>query len=213
MNRIVVAAATLAAVLAAASPARAQVFGQLVSAEIMPTGAHQAGFYLNASDRVLGGLAQLRLSFYPSVDFGFQGGLARVTWEGTDRTTLRLGADIRAGLAHSGEGFPLDISAGGALGVETSDNYHVLTLMPTAVASRSFMVGTSGSISPYLGLGISFQSVDATSTNQSYLSLPTRVGADFQVMPGMRLTGEMQFPVGGGFNQSFGVATGVNLAF
>ena len=213
MNRVFAAAVFLAAMCALASPARAQVFGQLVSAEIMSTGSHDAGFYLNASDRVLGGLTQLRLSFYPNVDFGFQGGLARVTWEGTDRTTLRLGADIRAGLTHSGEGFPLDIAAGGALGVETSDSYHVLTLMPSAVASRSFMVGKSGSISPYLGVGISFQSVDATATSQSYLSLPTRLGADFQVMPGMRLTGEMEFPVGGGFNQSFGVATGVNLAF
>jgi hypothetical protein len=32
-------------------------------------------------------------------------------------------------------------------------------------------------------------------------------------MPGMSLSAEMQFPVGDGFNESFGVVTGVNLPF
>jgi len=167
MKRMIPAAAVLAA-LFAASPATAQVFGQLTSAEILPLNGHLAGFYLNASDNALGGLAQLRLSLYPGIDFGFQGGLQRVAWQGTDRTTLRLGGDLRTAIAHSGEGFPFDIALGGGLGVETSDNYHVLTLMPCGVVGRSYGVGQNGSISPYLGLGISFANVDAGATTRPF---------------------------------------------
>jgi len=213
MKRIHCAAAVLAVALLAAGPASAQVFGQLTGAEVLPLNGHQAGFYLGAGDNVLGGLAQLRMSLYPGMDFGFQGGLARVTWEGSDRTTLRLGADLRSAIAHSGEGFPFDIAAGGALAVETSDDYHVLTLMPTGVVSRSYAVGQNGGISPYVGLGISFANVDAGGVRQTFLSLPTRIGAEFHVMPGMRLTAEMQFTMGNGFNDSFGLMTGVNLPF
>jgi len=74
-------------------------------------------------------------------------------------------------------------------------------------------VGQNGSIAPYLGLGISFANVDAGTTRQTFLSLPLRLGADFRVMPGMSLTAEMQIPIGDGFNDSFGVMTGVNLPF
>ena len=213
MKRIVPAAALIAAAIFAPGPAAAQVYGQLTSAEILPLNGHAAGFYLNASDNTLGGLAQLRMSLYPGIDFGFQGGLQRVSWQGSDRTTLRLGGDLRAAIAHSGEGFPFDIAAGGALGVETSDNYHVLTLMPTGVMSRSLGVGQNGSIAPYLGLGISFANVDAGATRQTFLSIPLRLGADFRVMPGMSLSAEAQIPLGDGFNDSFGVMTGVNLPF
>lgn len=213
MKRIAGTAAMLAAALLVAVPATAQVFGQLMSAEVLPLNGHSAGFYLNAGDNALGGLAQLRMSLYPGFDFGFQGGLQRISWKNVDRTTLRLGGDLRASVAHSGEGFPFDVAVGGGLGVETSDNYHVLTLMPSGVVSHSYGVGQNGSISPYLGLGISFANVDAGSTSQTFLSLPLRLGADFRVMPGMSLAAEMQIPIGDGFNDSFGVMTGVNLPF
>ena len=213
MKRIRRAAVVLAVALLAAGPASAQVFGQLTGAEVLPLQGHQAGFYLGAGDNVLGGLAQLRMSLYPGIDFGFQGGLARVTWGGSDRTTLRLGGDLRTAITHSGEGFPFDIAAGGALAVETSDNYHVLTLMPTGVVSRSFGVGQNGGISPYLGLGISFANVDVGTIRQTFLSLPARLGAEFHVMPGMRLAAEMQIPIGNSFNESFGLMTGINLPF
>ena len=211
MKRMHRAAVVFAVALLAAAPASAQVFGQFSGAEVLPLNGHQAGFYLNAGDNVLGGLAQLRMSLYPGIDFGFQGGLARVTWQGADRTTLRLGGDLRAAVASSGEGFPVDVAVGGALSVETSDNYHVLTLMPTGVVSRSYAVGRNGGISPYLGLGISFANVDAGTTRQTFLSLPARLGGEFHVMPGMILTTELQIPLGNGFNDSFGLLMGINL--
>jgi len=208
-----IAAALLAATALGAAPARAQVYGAFSSAEILPLNGHQAGFYLTASDHTLGGLAQLRMSFYPGIDFGFQGGLARVSFAGGDKTTLRLGTDVRVGLTHAGEGYPLDISVGGGLGVESSDGYHVLTLMPSAVVSRPFAMGENGSIAPYAGLGLSFANVDAGPTQQTFVSLPLRLGADLRIMPGLRLTAEMQIPIGDTFNDSFGVLTGVNLPF
>jgi len=207
------AAASLAAVLAAAPPALAQVYGTYASAEILPVNGHQAGFFLNASDRTLAGLAQLRLSFYPGIDFGFQGGLARVSWKQGDRTTLRLGSDLRIAVAHAGEGFPFDIALDGGLGVESSDSYHVLTLMPGAVASRPISMGENGSIAPYVGLGLAFANVDAGATQQTFVTLPLRLGADLRIMPGMRLSAELQIPIGNAFNESVGVATGVNLPF
>ncbi len=208
-----VAALLAASILLATAPAAAQVFGQFSSAEVLPMNGHEAGFFLNAGDNTLGGLGQLRLSFYPGIDFGFQGGLSRVTWQGVDRTTLRLGADLRVAVGHSGEGFPFDISVGGGLGVETSDDYHVLTLMPSGVMSRSWTLGQSGSIAPYLGLGLSFAHADAGSTNETFLSLPLRLGADLRGMPGMRLSAELQAPLGDSFNDDVGVLTGVKLAF
>ena len=98
-----------AACFGAASPASAQVFGTFASADILPINAHQVGFYLQASDRTLSGLAQLRLSMYPGLDFGFQGGLARVSWEGNDIVTLRsqilcrVESDAVSATGHVGE--------------------------------------------------------------------------------------------------------------
>jgi len=207
------AALCAAACFGAASPASAQVFGTFASADILPINSHQVGFYLQASDRTLSGLAQLRLSMYPGMDFGFQGGLARVSWEGNDIVTLRLGTDLRVGVANAGEGFPLDIAVGGALGVETSDSYHVLTLLPMAVVSRPFTFGQSGSVSPYAGLGISFANVDANTTRETFVSFPLRLGADVRVVPGLRVSAELQIPMGGAFNEDFGILTGVNLPF
>src|SRR4029077_6858714 len=62
----------LAATPALVRPAAAQVWGQYTSAETVPVNGHMFGGYLHASSNFLGLLAQLRLSFYPNVDFGFQ---------------------------------------------------------------------------------------------------------------------------------------------
>ena len=64
----------LLVLLAAPVTAGAQVFGQYMGAEIVPVGGHLFGGYLQASQDQLGLLGQLRLSFYPGVDFGFHGG-------------------------------------------------------------------------------------------------------------------------------------------
>ena len=92
MNRIrLIFACALA--LALPRAASAQVFGQFIGATPLPVNAHLFGAYLQSSENVLGLLGQLRLSFYPGVDFGFAGGFARQDFKGGNRTTLRLGTD------------------------------------------------------------------------------------------------------------------------
>ena len=212
--RPAITAAALSLAIFAAVPASAQVFGTLGSAERVPMNGHIVGAYLNASNDVLGMFGQLRLSFYEGIDFGFQGGLSRVSVEGgADRTAVRLGTDIGFMTARAGPNFPVDLALGGGLGVESSDDYHVLTLMPSAIASRTFAMGQNGSIAPYLGIGLSFSNVDAQSTKQTYTYLPVRIGGDLRVMPGIRFVAEMQFAVGNTYTDDFGIATGVNLPF
>ena len=52
----------------------AQVFGQYTGANPLEPNQHLFGAYLHTSDSVLGAVGQLRLSFFPGIDFGFQGG-------------------------------------------------------------------------------------------------------------------------------------------
>jgi hypothetical protein len=214
MIRTIRAALLLAALLPlAATPAHAQVFGQLTSAEIIPINGHEFGGYFNVSDNVVGMLGQLRMSFYPGVDFGFQGGLSRLNVVAGDRTSLRLGTDVRVGAARASESFPVDLAIGGGLGVETSDRYHVLTLMPSAVASRPYALGQSASVSPYLGVGLSFRSIDVASTRENDFSIPLRLGADLKAMPGVRIAAELQVSVANSFGDNVGFAAGVNMPF
>ena len=75
--------------------AGAQAFGQFTAAQTLPVNGHLAGGYIQSSSSQLGVLGQLRLSFYPGVDFGFQGGFSRHDYAGGDRTTLSLGTDLK----------------------------------------------------------------------------------------------------------------------
>ena len=53
------------------------------------------------------------MSFYPDVDFGFQGGLSRQQFESSDRTTVNaLGADLKYAVAKPSERLPLAIAIG-----------------------------------------------------------------------------------------------------
>jgi hypothetical protein len=208
------AAAMLVAALAAATPARAQVFGQFTGATPVAPNGHLFGAYLNVSENVLGGMAQLRLSFYPNLDFGFQGGLTRLD-PGTSAslTTLRLGADLRWQVSHAGEGSAMDIAVGGALGVETADNLKVVSLGPSVVASRTMTVGEGGGIVPYAGAALNFSSRDAFGIEDSDLSVPLRLGMEARLTPELRVVAELQLFIADRYNDDVGFATGVNLPF
>lgn len=208
------AAALLVAALGAATPARAQVFGQFSGAETVPTNGHVFGAYLTASDNVVGGLAQLRLSFYPNVDFGFQGGLTRLSPGGTSAslTTLRLGGDLRWQVAHRAEGASMDVAVGAVLGVEVADNLKNITVGPTVVASRKLGAG-SGGIVPYAGMGLLFISRDAFGIQDSDISVPLRLGLEARLTQELRIVAELQLYVADRYNDDVGFATGVNLPF
>lgn len=207
------AIALAAAGIAVALPARAQTFGQFTSAEILPTNGRLFGAYVVASESVASLLGHLRLSFYPGIDFGFQGGLSRQDFPSGDRTTLRLGTDFKVGVRQQSESMPVAISVGGGLSVETGDNFSVLSLGPMAVVSHAFPTSERTSITPYAGLGMAFTNIDVGDTSDNDVSFPLRVGAEFGVMPGMSLMGEMQFNLSDSFGDDFGFSAGVNMPF
>jgi len=189
--------------------ARAQVFGQYTGAQVVPVGGHLFGGYLQASKDQLGLLAQLRLSFYPGVDFGFHGGLTRIQVGSTDRTSVRIGGDVKFQLVNRGA---MLISAGGALGVETGDDFSVLTLGPTVVASQRFPIGT-GAITPYGGLGLLFSNLDVLGEQDTDFSIPFRFGAEWELSPELKMVTEIQLRASDQVNDDFSLAIGVNLPF
>lgn len=205
--------ALLLASLVPATPARAQVFGNFTPAEILPVNSRLGGVYVNVSHDVVGALGQLRLSFYPNVDFGFQGGLSRLDLGATTKTSLRLAADMRFGVVKAGAGAPVDVAVGGGLGVETSDRYSVFRVGPSAVASRSFPFSSRSSVAPYVGAMLCFTSSDIEDVSKTDFSMPIRLGVELRAISGMRLTGEIQLRAGGDPDEHTAFSAGVNLPF
>ena len=213
MTRLLATALTALATAACPVLARAQVFGQFTSAETLPVNGHLFGAYLNASENFFGLLAQLRLSFYPDLDFGFQGGLTRIDAQGTDATTLRLGADFKYLVLRAQQGAPVDVGVGAGLGVETGDNLSVLTLGPSLVASRNLALGSSTGITPFLGVGLLFANLDVFDHEFTDFSVPFRFGSEFRLSQELRVAAEFQFRVKDDFNDDVSFVTGVNLPF
>ena len=211
----ILAAVLAIAALVHAGPARAQAFGQYTGANVVPVNGHVFGAYLNVSDHVIGGLAQLRLSFYPNLDFGFHGGLSRLdpVVNFGARTTLRLGGDLRWQVAGISETFPADLAIGASLAVETADQFKVLTLGPSAVASRTLGGADGGRFVPYAGLALNFTSRDAFGIEDTDISVPLRLGLEARLSPELRLIAELQLFVADHYNDDVGFATGVNLPF
>lgn len=207
--------AAVAAVLIGGAPARAQVFGQYVPADILPVNSRLGGAFVDFSSHNTGLTGQLRLSFYPNVDFGFQGGFVRYqAGGGTDKSAVRLGADIRFGASKATEALPVDIAVGGALGVTSGDNYHILQLGPSVVASRVFpFSGGNSSIVPFAGAMLSFANVDIRGESETDFSVPLRLGAEVRAMPGVRVTGELDLRINDDFQDHSGFSLGVNLPF
>jgi hypothetical protein len=204
------AALVAAVLLLAPTIGRAQVYGQFTGAETVPMGGHVFGAYLHASQDIFGLLGQLRLSFYPNVDFGFHGGITRIQFGSSDRTTLRLGGDVKFQVIKAGA---VDLSAGGAVGVETGDEISVLTIGPTMVASKTFPMGATGGITPYAGLGLLFSNVDVRSNQTTDFSVPFRFGSELKLSPELKLVAEIQLRANDEVNDDFSFLTGVNLPF
>lgn len=201
--------ALLAGLLLAPATAKAQVYGQFTGAETVPPGGHEFGAYVNASQNLLGLVSQLRLSFYPNIDFGFHGGLNRISIGTKDRTTLRVGGDVKFVVSKGGA---VDVSAGGALGVETGDAISVLTVGPSVVVSRTFTIGNGG-FTPYGGAAILFSNIDISDKQDTDFSIPFRFGSEFKLSPEIKLVAEIQLRANDEINDDFAFVTGVNLPF
>ena len=202
----------LAGGLLLATQAHAQLPSPYTGATVLPVNGHMVGGYLPLSQNLVGLLGQLRLSFYPGVDFGFQGGLARMDRDAGNRTLVHLGTDLKISLLKSTEQQPYDIAAGGGLGVRIGDNFSVLSLGPTVVVSRSWHRGETGEISPFAGVGFAFSSLSGDQSETDF-SMPVRVGSEFGISPVARLVTEFEFRLGDDFNDDVGFSAGMNFPF
>lgn len=201
------------AALASPVVARAQTYGQFGNPRPVPVNEHVGGAYLQSSENVLAILTQLRMSFYPDVDFGFMGGIARQDFGDDDITTLRLGADIKYEVMKGASERAPSVSIGGALGVETGDNFNILSLGPTVVLCWDLQSVGGGAITPYAGAGVLFSNINVDPADDSDMSFPLRFGADFRINPALVLNGELQFRLSDDFNDDFGFSVGVNAPF
>jgi hypothetical protein len=204
---------SLLAIALLAPAAQSQSFGQYGGAEPLPVNGRVFGVYLNASDNVVGILSQLRLSFYPGIDFGFQGGLARTDFGSSNKTTLRLGGDLKGLVSRAGEQGPLDVSVGGHLGVDIGDKYNVLRLGPTVFVSRTFVTEQGTGIVPYGSIGLTFARVSVGDTDETDFSFPIRFGAELRAMPEFRFLAELQVNAGDQTSDDVALVAGVNLPF
>jgi len=105
-----------ASLLAIAAPTLAQVHGALSEARVVPVNARLGAAYLQFDKSSATLMGQLRLSFYPNLDFGFLGGLSRIDLGDNTRTSVRLAGDFRGQMATQGSAFPVNIVLGGTIG-------------------------------------------------------------------------------------------------
>ena len=203
----------LAAVLSWPAAVSAQSFGQFTGAQTLAANTHLGGGYVQSSSSVLGLLAQLRMSFYPGVDFGFQGGFARQNYPGGDRTTLRLGADLKYQVVQPTADYPYSVSIGGGLGVESGDHWNIISVGPSVVSSRSFQGNGDLVFTPFVSAGVLFSNFNVGPFNQSDVSLPLRLGSEMRLNSQLALTGELQLRLGDDFNDDVGFSLGVNSPF
>ncbi len=203
----------VAGALALPAAASAQAFGQFQSAQTLAVNGRLVGGYIQSSSNQLGLLGQLRLSFYPGVDFGFQGGFARQNYRGGDRTTLRLGGDLKYQVVQPTSEYPYSVSVDGGLGVETGDHWSVLSVGPSLVSSRSFAGNGDLVFTPFASVGLMFNNINVGPLNDTDLTLPVRVGSELRLNPQLSLTAELDLRLSDSFYDDVGFSVGVSSPF
>lgn len=209
MKRLIVLLA--AAGLAAASPALAQVHGTFTEARVVPVNGRLGGAYLQFDPHSATLMGQLRLSFYPNLDFGFLGGLSRIDVNNNTRTSVRLGGDFRGQLMTQSDSYPVNITLGAGLGLESADNFTILSVGPTAGVSRS--LDYANQWIAYGGASLLLSRVDLGSGNDTDTSFPLRVGLEFHPNPDIRLLSEIQLAVSDEIRDDFSFTVGVLFPF
>lgn len=194
-----------------AGPALAQVHGALSEARVVPVNGRLGGAYLqfDQSSATLSG--QLRLSFYPNLDFGVQGGLSRIDYGNNTRTSLRLGGDFRGQVASQGEAFPLNVSLGGTLGVETADNFTILSVGPQVVVSRGLDAG--GKLMGYGGAALLLSRINVGPVRDTDTSFPIRGGLEWSPNTDLRILAEAQIAVSDAIRDDFSFTLGALFPF
>ena len=210
MKRLVVSSLALS-ILAAALPAFGQVHGALSEARVVPVNGRLGGAYVQFDKSSATLMGQLRLSFYPNLDFGFLGGLSRIDVDNNTRTSVRLSADFRGQVVSQRPTFPVNLSLGAALGVESADDFTILSVGPTAVASRQ--LDADGTWLGYGGVSLLLSRVEIARERDTDTSFPLRAGVEFRPNPDLRLLAEAQLAVSDEIRDDFSFTLGVLLPF
>lgn len=205
--------ALAAAGMLATTGARAQVFGQYSGATTLGMNTRLFGAYGSFTKSESELLAQLRLSFYPNVDFGFQGGLSRVSVMDRSRTSVKIGGDFKGLVVHRGEAAPFDLSLGAAIGVSSAEDFNLLSIGPQAVASRTFGSAGRATLTPYAGALLLFTRSDLDNSNDTDVSVPLRFGAEYAPNQDIRLILELGVAVSDRINDDLKLTLGANFPF
>jgi opacity protein-like surface antigen len=205
--------AAVAAGMLATHAASAQVFGQLGGARPLDMNSRLFGAYAGFSKSESELFTQLRLSFYPGVDFGFQGGLSRVSVNDHNRTTVKLGGDFKAAALRAGESSPIDLSLGAALGVSSAEDFNLLGVGPEIVASRTWATGSGSNLTAYSGLVLLFTRSDLAGSNNTDVSVPIRLGLSFEPNQDLRLLAEVTIAASDQINDDLKLTVGANFPF
>lgn len=211
MNRLVASCAAL--LLACAAPAYAQIDGQLSTAVPVAVDQRLFGLHGGFSTRQSDLYGQLRLCFYPGLDFGFHGGLAHLSAYGRMRTVLVMGGDLKTLVARRTDTFPVDIALGGAIGVGNAQGFGVMGMGPLAVASRAYSVGDDDAFTPYGGVALLFSRSNIDDTDGTAVSLQLRLGAEYRPNPDVRFVIEVQTPTSDPIDRHPKLLVGANFPF
>ena len=205
-------AAALAVALACiASPALAQVYGILNDAKVVPVNGHLGGGYLQFDKSSATLMGQLRLSLYPNLDFGFVGGLSRLDIDNDTKSSVRLATDFRGQIANQGANFPMSITLGAAIALESADGFSLLSVGPTAAASR--VLDQANQWTATVGASLLLSRSEISGQRNTDTSMPLRFGLQYAPNPDIRILSEAQVAVSDEIRDDFSFTLGVLFPF
>ena len=211
MKRSLAAAAVALALACAASPALAQVYGIMNDAKVVPVNGHLGGGYLQFDKSSATLMGQLRLSLYPNMDFGFVGGLSRIDIENDNQTSVRLATDFRGQITNQSADFPVSITLGAAIALESADGFSLLSVGPTAAASR--VLDQANQWTATFGASLLLSRSEINGDRNTDTSLPLRLGLQYAPNADLRIMSEAQLGVSDNIRDDFQFTIGVLFPF
>jgi len=211
VKRSLAAAALALALACAASPALAQVYGIMNDAKVVPVNGHLGGGYLQFDKSSATLMGQLRLSLYPNMDFGFVGGLSRIDIENDNQTSVRLATDFRGQIANQTADFPVSITLGAAIALESADGFSLLSVGPTAAASR--VLDQANQWTATFGASLLLSRSEINGDRNTDTSLPLRLGLQYAPNADLRIMSEAQLGVSDNIRDDFQFTIGVLFPF
>jgi opacity protein-like surface antigen len=199
------------AIACAASPALAQVYGILSDAKVVPLNGHLGGGYLQFDKSSATLMGQLRLSLYPNMDFGFVGGLSRLDIENDTKSSVRLATDFRGQIANQDASFPVSITLGAAIALESADGFSLLSVGPTAAASR--VLDQANQWTATFGASLLLSRSEISGERNTDTSLPLRLGLQYSPNADIRIMSEAQLAVSDEIRDDFSFTLGVLFPF